>query len=197
MGVVAAEKGKYVLLKKPGIETDRCRDEFDWVRKNDVRERFSEDIAESSPQIHVDGKVWLHDQVRDMERAAVLQESRQDPGLWSRLWARECCSSPNAPQALSQATSSATFSSAGQTMLKSVVHPLAMHGPDVNASGSSEMTPSEQNRNADDANVGEQNSVFLFCLPTTCILLQPDSSFLLYIAFFNRDQVFVLHFSFL
>ncbi|KAI4382559.1 hypothetical protein MLD38_008510 [Melastoma candidum] len=33
-----------------------------------------------------DGTVWLHDQVRDMGRAIVLQGTLQDPGLRSRLW---------------------------------------------------------------------------------------------------------------
>ncbi|XP_022633165.1 disease resistance protein TAO1 isoform X2 [Vigna radiata var. radiata] len=36
-----------------------------------------------------DGKVWMHDQVRDMGRQIVRSESLTDPGLRSRLWDRD------------------------------------------------------------------------------------------------------------
>jgi len=36
-----------------------------------------------------DGKLWMHDQVRDMGRQIVHSESLTDPGLRSRLWVRD------------------------------------------------------------------------------------------------------------
>ncbi|KAG7598163.1 Toll/interleukin-1 receptor homology (TIR) domain [Arabidopsis suecica] len=35
-----------------------------------------------------DNNLWMHDQIRDMGRQMVLKESREDPGMRSRLWDR-------------------------------------------------------------------------------------------------------------
>ncbi|VVA90428.1 unnamed protein product [Arabis nemorensis] len=39
-------------------------------------------------KIMADNTLWMHDQIRDMGRQMVLRESREDPGMRSRLWDR-------------------------------------------------------------------------------------------------------------
>ncbi|KFK44611.1 hypothetical protein AALP_AA1G281200 [Arabis alpina] len=39
-------------------------------------------------KIMADNALWMHDQIRDMGRQMVLKESREDPGMRSRLWDR-------------------------------------------------------------------------------------------------------------
>ena len=45
--------------------------------------------ARSLIKVFEDNSLWMHDQIRDMGRQIVLDESPVDPGMRSRLWDRD------------------------------------------------------------------------------------------------------------